>query len=88
MDHEEKALEVYEEAVGRRAEIIQLWEMEGKPLLTQGSTGQLVEHPLVKMIREHDALVQKLATDVRKTHRGPNPSAVIKPSPAARLRTK
>lgn len=88
MDHEEQALKNYDEAVERYTAICQLWEMEGKPLLATGSTGQLVEHPLVKMMREHEILVQKLSATLRKTHRGPVPSAVIPPSPAAKIRAK
>lgn len=85
-DHEADALSRYQEAMERRDAINQMWEQEGSPLLSSGSTGQLIEHPLLKMLREHDLLVQKLAADVRKVHRGPQPSAVIKPSPAAKLR--
>lgn len=86
VDHEGEALSRYQEAQQRRDQIKSLWELEGSPLLSVGSTGQLIEHPLVKMLREHDLLVQKLAVDIRKAHRGPVPSAVIKASPAARLR--
>jgi hypothetical protein len=80
----------YADAVARRDAIRTAWEAEGSPLLTSGSTGQLVEHPFVKMLRLHDLLVDRLAVAVRKRHRGPEPSAVIKPSigesPAAKLR--
>ena len=80
----------YTEAVARREAIRDTWDAEGAPLLATGSTGQLVEHPLVKMLREHDLLVDRLATAVRKRNRGPEPSAVLKPSigksPAAKLR--
>ena len=80
----------YADAVARRDAIRTAWEAEGSPLLTSGSTGQLVEHPFVKMLRLHDVLVDRLAVTVRKRHRGPEPSAVIKPSigesPAAKLR--
>jgi hypothetical protein len=76
----------YAEAVARRDAIRDAWEAEGAPLLATGSTGQLVEHPLVKMLRDHDLLVDKLGATVRKRHRGPEPSAVLKPSPAAKLR--
>lgn len=86
MDHEEEALARYTEAAARREQIKELWALEGSPLLSLGSKEQLIEHPLLKMLREHDLLVQKLAVDVKKVHRGPAPSGVIKPSPAARLR--
>jgi hypothetical protein len=76
----------YLEAVERRNGIRDAWQAEGAPLLTTGSTGQLVEHPLVKMLREHDLLADRLGAVIRKRHRGPQPSAVVTPSPAARLR--
>jgi hypothetical protein len=80
----------YLQAAARRDSIRAAWEQEGSPLLATGSTGQLVEHPLVKMLREHDLLVDRLASAARRRHRGPDPSAVIKPSigksPAAKLR--
>lgn len=81
----------YQEAVARRDGIRDAWEAEGSPLLATGSTGQLVEHPLVKMLREHDLLVDRLAAAAKGRHRGPEPSAVLKPSigasPAAKLRS-
>jgi hypothetical protein len=44
----------------------------------------------VKMIREHEILLHKLAEPLQKRHRGPEPSAVVRASigdsPAARLR--
>ena len=81
----------YLEAVARRDAIRDAWIAEGSPLLSQGSTGQLVEHPYLKMLREHDLLVDRLgAVVVRRAHRGPEPSAVLKPtignSPASKLR--
>lgn len=76
----------YTEAVARRDAIRDAWEAEGAPLLAVGSTGQPVEHPLVKMLREHDLLADRLGAVIRKRHRGPQPSAVLKPSPAAKLR--
>ena len=80
----------YLEAVSRRDAIRDAWEADGSPLLATGSTGQLVEHPYLKMLREHDLLVDRLGAVVSRRHRGPEPSAVIKPSigesPAAKLR--
>ena len=80
----------YREAVARRDAIRQAWEADGEPLLATGSTGQLVEHPFVRMLRDHDVLVDRLATSARRRHRGPDPSAVLKPSigasPATKLR--
>ena len=57
-------------------------------MLTEGSTGQLVEHPYMRMLREHDVLADRLEASVRKRHRGPDPAAVLKPSPAAARRLK
>lgn len=80
----------YAEAVARRDAIRDAWVAEGSPLLSTGSTGQLVEYPLLKMLREHDVLVDRLAVPLRKRHRGPEPSAVVSSSigesPAAKLR--
>ena len=80
----------YLEAVARRDAIRDAWKQEGEPLLSTGSTGQTVEHPLVRMLREHDVLVDRLAAAARRGHAGPEPSAVISASigksPAARLR--
>jgi hypothetical protein len=80
----------YAEAVARRDAIRDAWIAADEPLLATGSTGQLVEHPLVKMLRDHDVLVMRLEAVLRKRHAGPEPSAVIVPSigksPAAKLR--
>jgi hypothetical protein len=80
----------YLEAVARRDAIRDAWETDGEPLLSRGSTGQLVEHPYLKMLRDHDLLVDRLGAAVSRRHRGPEPSAVLKPSigksPAAKLR--
>jgi hypothetical protein len=80
----------YLEAAARRDAIRDAWQAEGEPLLATGSTGQLVEHPLVKMLRDHDVLVDRLAAAAKQRHRGPKPSAVLTPSigrsPAAQLR--
>jgi hypothetical protein len=80
----------YVEAMSRRDAIRDAWEADGSPLLATGSTGQLVEHPYLKMLRDHDLLVDRLGVGVRLRHRGPEPSAVLKPSigksPAAKLR--
>ncbi len=76
LDTNSDAEERYRETVARRTAIQELWESLNKPLLSDGSTGQLQEHPLVKMMREHDALLVKLSLEVSKRHRGPQPSAV------------
>ena len=80
----------YADAVSRRDRIARAWADAGSPLLSEGSTGQTVEHPLVKMLRDHDVLVDRLAAVARGRHAGPAPSAVIRSSigasPASRLR--
>ncbi len=76
LDTGSDAEERYRETVARRQMIDEMWVEAGRPLLSSGSTGQLQEHPLVKMMREHDALLVKLSTEVSKRHRGPQPSAV------------
>jgi hypothetical protein len=68
----------YEAALARRGAIEETWEAEGFPLLCEGSTGQMVEHPYVKVLRDHDVLLDKLGARLNKTHAGPDPAAVIK----------
>ena len=90
-DFFEDAERRYLEAVTRRDAIRDAWEADGSRLLATGSTGQLVEHPYLKMLRDHDLLVDRLgAVVVPRRHRGPEPSAVVKASigesPAAKLR--
>ena len=80
----------YREAVERRDAIRDAWMAEESPLLAEGSTGQLVEHPLVKMLREHDLLVDRLARDARKSEMGRPATGVVRASigksPASRLK--
>lgn len=91
------AKERRQQVAERRDAILASWEELGCPLLSTGSTGQSVEHPLSKMVREaethlreHDQLLERLSAPLRKRHRGPAPSAVIQASigesPSARLR--
>ena len=68
---------LHSRAQARLEAVVAEWEAAGSPLLANGSMGQLVEHPLVKMIREHEHLVSKLGELVRKRHVGPQPSAVL-----------
>jgi hypothetical protein len=84
------AVRRYEDAQSRRDMIYEQWIGDGAPLLAMGSTGQLVEHPLVRMIRDHDALLVKLEVAVRQkrtSEPGRKPTAVLQvSSPAADLR--
>jgi hypothetical protein len=78
----------YADVVARRDAIRAAWEAEGSPLLATGSMGQSVEHPLVKMLRDHELLADRLAAAAQRRHRGPPPSAVVTPSPAAKAKAK
>lgn len=73
-------------AAGIRGE----WERVGKPLLTEGSMGQLVPHPFVKMLQEAERDASRFGELLKAKHRGPAPSAVVQArigkSPAQRLR--
>ncbi len=80
----------YEAACERRRETIEIWENMGKPLTTTGSTGQMVDHPLVRQINALDKLCAELGEKLERKHNGPSPVAVIKAgvgkSPAAKVR--
>jgi hypothetical protein len=76
----------YQEAVERRNSIATPGKRRGRPFSPAVTPGKLVEHPYVKMLREHDLLVDRLGAVIRKRHRGPQPSEVVTPSPAAKLR--
>lgn len=54
------------------------WYAEGCPLTTEGgATGRaVVPHPLVKMLSEALSLADRLERALKKSHRGPAPSAV------------
>ena len=82
----------YDEACSRRQAVADTWEEQGRPLLTTGSTGQLVEHPLVKQLNELDRLCDKLGESLRKKAPGRSPVAVVKASvgksPAAERRAR
>jgi hypothetical protein len=69
--------ELYAEAMHRWTAIKAEWEAAGSPMLAKGSMGQLREHPLVKMLREHEVVVMRLAAPLQVRHRGPQPSAVL-----------
>ena len=86
------ALQAYQEAVDRVHIIRGEWERRGKPLLSQGSRGQEVAHPLWMMLNESEIVANKLRQPLLKHHRGPEPKAVVQAkigrSPAATLRAR
>jgi hypothetical protein len=63
----------YVAAMQRRAEVEAAWKAEGSPLLAEGSQGQMVEHPYLKMLRAQDLLLDTLRSRLRKAHAGPEP---------------
>lgn len=50
-----------EAALGDLSRFRAAWEAEGSPPLCEGSMGQKVPHPLVKMIREAERAVELLS---------------------------
>jgi hypothetical protein len=88
-DFPAEAEERYQDAVARRDAILAAWEAEGSPLLTTGSAGQLVVHPYVTMLRDHDLLIDKLAARARPGRPGRLPTAVPGlPPPIAKRRVR
>ena len=52
------------------------WEAAGRPFVQLGSRGVGVEHPLHKVLRLHEVLVDRLAARARPGRAGRPPSAV------------
>jgi hypothetical protein len=52
------------------------WEAVGRPFVTAGTRGTGVEHPLHKVLRLQEILVDRLAARVRPGRLGRPPSAV------------
>jgi hypothetical protein len=77
---------VYAAALQRLEEIRLAWEAEGKPLIALGSTGQQVESPLVRLLRESEAHVARLGEIMRRRSVGrplsPDRAAYLGPPPA------
>lgn len=69
----------YKAAIRRRNRLEREWRAQGRPLLQSGSRGQVQEHSLLRAIRDHDVLCDRLALALRKSHAGPEPSAVVRP---------
>jgi hypothetical protein len=59
--HGEQAPNLYLDALERRAAILEEWQLRDEPLMSEGSKGQWIEHPSIKMLREHDELCSRLA---------------------------
>lgn len=59
-----EAIDQYARAVQRSHLVMQKWIEEGRPLTDLGSMRQTIEHPLVKMIREHEKSAADLAKRV------------------------
>lgn len=87
---QEDAVTAYDAAEERARILRKHWEDEGMPLYTEGSTGQLVPHPIIKMIHDAELLADRLRKNVQSKHAGPNAKAVatakIGKSPAQKLR--
>ena len=80
----------YRRAVERVEVLYAKWERLGRPETSAGgSTGRaIVVHPLIEGIAAAEALAHKLRQPLLRRHRGPEPSAVVTPSPAAKLRAQ
>jgi hypothetical protein len=80
------AEKAYSGAWERRCGIETAWRDSGSPWLATGSQGQLIEHPLLSMLRASDLLCLRLAVPLRQAHAGPQPSAVVKTGKMTRLK--
>jgi hypothetical protein len=70
---------VYEQARDRLGLIHEAWLRADCPLTTEGSMGQTIEHPVVKLLRETEIEVLRLGDSIRRQkRRGREPEAVIK----------
>ena len=68
---------LYAQALERLEAIRQTWVAEGQPLIGTGSTGQEVEHPLVRLLRDSEAHVARLGEAVRRRAPGRPAEAVF-----------
>jgi hypothetical protein len=57
---EEDALRAYEAARARLTLLVAEWERLGRPLLAEGSKGQVVGHPLLGEMRAAERLAEHL----------------------------
>jgi hypothetical protein len=70
--------ELYQAAKERLDAIRDAWFEAEQPLIGEGSSGQPVEHPLVKLLRDSEGHVARLAEQAKTKHRGPDPRAVVR----------
>ncbi len=87
----EDLVELYEAAKERLDGIRAEWFAQNQPLLGEGSTGQLVEHALHRLLRDQEMATARLADLAKIKHKGPDTAAVfrrrgVNASPAAKLR--
>lgn len=66
------AADRYADSVARRALLVETWESLERPVLGKGgATGQaMVPHPLIAMMREADALCDRLSKSLKSAQRG------------------
>ena len=82
----EDAEEAYRRAQERAQAARTEWEALGRPILSTGSRGQTMGHPLLRVMNQADAHADRLRRHITPAHPGPSPAAVVTSSPAARLR--
>lgn len=88
MNAHEDAIEAYEAANARAKMLREEWEGIGSPILSEGSMGQPVPHPIWKLMHEAEVIADRLRQHVQKKHRGPEPRAVVTPLAAKRIKRK
>jgi hypothetical protein len=80
-------VELYEASKERLDAIRAEWFAQDQPLIGEGSTGQLVEHALHRLLRDQEMATARLADMAKIKHKGPDAVAVFRREPpAARLR--
>jgi len=62
------------------------WEALGSPSLSEGSTGQLVPHPLIKLIRDAERAVELLSRPAAAKRGGRPAGSSSAPDRRSRLR--
>ncbi len=82
----EDAEDAYRRAQERVRAAREEWEALGRPILATGSRRQTMAHPILRVMNEAESLADRLRRRITPVHPGPAPTAVVTPSPAARLR--